>query len=181
MTYQNILNYSINEYLESIEDSPLTKTKILKLTYIVEYYYYKKYNKRLTNENWVFYHYGPYIFNYDDYIDRCAFSYEQSENGEYRIIKNERVTSDTIQLEEFEAKMLIKKIIKEYGQSSLDEILDFIYFDTEPMLKTTQRKQSLDFSSIQPEQKKQQNKLTSKDYSEILAKYKKKLENAIRI
>ncbi len=69
MEYIDLLIATASEYLQ-YEDILfyLSKTKLIKLTYLVEYYYYRNNQKRLTNEEWFFYLYGPYLFNYDEYL-----------------------------------------------------------------------------------------------------------------
>lgn len=165
----------VTEYeIDSKKYSGLTKTKLLKLCYLAEYYYYKKYQRRLTAETWFYYLYGPYLFDYDNHLKNCPFSINDTEEG-YEIIEKDDGFFKTEGISDFDIKLLIKGIIKEFGEKDLDEILDFIYFETEPMQNTKKRKDMLNFHCIGKEEKEIKQNLSKDDKNRILSKYKEKL------
>jgi len=180
MEYIDLLIATASEYLQ-YEDILfyLSKTKLIKLTYLVEYYYYRNNQKRLTNEEWFFYLYGPYLFNYDEYLKRSPFSIEEvNEESDFKVVVRDEDYFRKENITDFDVKQLIKKIVAEYGNKNLNEILDFIYFETEPMLYADRRGDKLDFSHIQPRPKIKKQLLENKEIYSIIEKYKIRVKNA---
>ena len=179
-----LIQQIVQEYHIEKEKLPgLTKTKLLKLCYLVEFYYFKKNQKRLTEEEWIYYLYGPYLFNFDKHLQNCPFSIIEVENkhNEYEIIEMEEGYFKKEGIDEFDIKMLIRRIIKEFGEKNLEEIIDFIYFETEPMQKVKRRKEKLDFTAIKEKEKIIKQNLSKNETKKILNKYKemKKVVRAI--
>ena len=48
--------------------------------------------------------------------------------------------------------LVIKRVVGEWGSRSLPELLDYVYFETEPMEAVKKRGEILDFSTIQKEE-----------------------------
>jgi hypothetical protein len=179
MKYLDLLTLTAKEFLDNCDyNEYLTKTKLLKLTYLVEYFYYKKEQVRLTDVEWVFLYYGPYIYDYEKFLEKCPFSIEfyDQESSDFKIIIRDEAYIEKEHITDFEIKMLIKRIIGEYGRKDLNEILDFIYFDTEPMLYVSSKHSILDFLTVMPEEKPLKI-LGKNEINTILDKYKEKLKN----
>lgn len=123
-----------------------TKTHILKLVYLVEVEFYRECGHRLTEVEWVYYKYGPYVFNYDEYFDgKCLSIIPPFED--FSVID----FNDLCEVSEISSytRRIIKKVVSKYGEYPLSNLLDVVYYDTEPMLNVDKRLEKLDFSSIQ--------------------------------
>lgn len=135
-------------YKEKTGNVP-AKTKLLKLAYLAEVYYMRLARKRLTDQEWIFWKYGPYFWNYEDIISNEKIFESQDQTDDFYLIK---VKEDT-ELKEFSLNENIAILrALEHAADDLNQVLDFIYFDTEPMMKAKTRGENLDFSSVKPEE-----------------------------
>jgi hypothetical protein len=161
----------------------LTKTRLIKLAYLVDYFYCKRYQHKLSDIEWVFYLYGPYSFSSEPIIQNRPFSIKRLETGDLdpELIELNENYSNSLGVDEFEIKQFVKKIVQDYGDQDLEELIDFIYFETEPMQLVKKRKDTLDFSKIVPEEKIIKESLSRTEISTILNKYRGALANASRI
>jgi len=132
----------------------IPKTKLLKLAYLVEVKYKRRYMKRLTEAKWVYYLYGPYLWDYDEILQCKDINinyreYKNNKDKEIEIISlqdcyhNENISS--------EYKFFINSIIRDYGNMDLVDLLDYVYFETEPMINAENRREDLNFDCILPE------------------------------
>ncbi|MBU0706962.1 SocA family protein [Patescibacteria group bacterium] len=146
MKIQDLL-YIIAKEFKQREDYYLGRTKLIKLAYLSEIFYKRLFNKRLTHSNWVFWKYGPYLMDYPTILNSAAFF--KSEEDDFKPIKiNYDYRCSAPNLDE---KCAINRTM-EFAETDLNELLDFIYFDTEPMVNTTSRGESLDFNCVKPEE-----------------------------
>jgi len=145
----------------------ISKTKLLKLAYLAEVEYFRRNGERLTNSDWVYYLYGPYLFN----IEKI----ELPEEKQAEIILPPKGFTSTVELA---TKMLIQKIVLRFGSLDLKKLLDYVYFETEPMMNADQRFEHLDFSAILPQEyyNVEKLKIPHKKEQAILAALKNKLE-----
>lgn len=137
--------------------SYVTKTKLLKLLYLVDVEYYRLHRKLLTEFNWKYYHLGPWTAEYDtvlesliacDAIIKTRNSNSESDT-EFYYTKKEIKLEDVF--EDVKDELMVKRILDIWGTKTTNEILDYVYFYTEPMIYG-ERNKALDFSKI-PEQK----------------------------
>ncbi len=135
-------------YKESIGIAP-AKTKLLKLAYLAEVYYKRLTGGRLTNQQWVFWKYGPYFWKYEAIVSSEAIFIKQDEADEFYAI-DVREDYQTIEMSIEEQNALSRAF--EHASDDLNQILDFVYFDTEPMMKAQTRGETLDFDSVMPEE-----------------------------
>lgn len=63
---RNVLLYIVKNYPYGDD---LTKTRITKLVYLIDWEYTKKYGKQMTEISWYFDHYGPYVSDVLDEAD----------------------------------------------------------------------------------------------------------------
>jgi uncharacterized phage-associated protein len=156
----------------------ISKTKLLKLAYLAEVEYFRRNGERLTNSDWVYYLYGPYLFNYDEVLHESRMGIEKIELPEEKqaeIILPPKGFTSTVELA---TKMLIQKIVLRFGSLDLKKLLDYVYFETEPMMNADQRFEHLDFSAILPQEyyNVEKLKIPHKKEQAILAALKNKLE-----
>ena len=135
-------------YKESIGIAP-AKTKLLKLAYLAEIYYKRLTGKRLTDQQWVFWKYGPYLWEYEAMISNEAIFLKPDEADEFYAVE----VRDDYQEKEMsiEEQNAVSRAL-EHASDDLNRILDLVYFDTEPMMKAQARGETLDFDSVMPEE-----------------------------
>jgi len=125
------------------------KTKLLKLAYLAEVYYVRLIGERLTDQEWVFWKYGPYFWKYEAIISNEAIFVKPVQVDDFYPVevRDDYQTNET-SLDEQNA---IVRVL-EHASDDLNQILDYVYFDTEPMMKAQTRGESLDFGSVMPEE-----------------------------
>ncbi|MER2009033.1 MAG: type II toxin-antitoxin system antitoxin SocA domain-containing protein, partial [Psychrobacillus sp.] len=62
-----VLYYFLENYPYNDE---LSKTRITKMVYLADWYYSIKYRKQITEIEWYFDHYGPYVSDVFDEADK---------------------------------------------------------------------------------------------------------------
>jgi len=146
---------AIVSYVQS-KGGYINKTKLVKFLYLIDLEFYRKHKKLLTGLNWIFYKFGPYSFQFEDIyselaqgdlnIDkRTGFEYDAdilSMKKNYEL--NELIPDPDISL-------LIRKTIAPWANEPLNKLLDYVYFETEPM-ENVKKRQPLDFSTVSPEE-----------------------------
>lgn len=126
------------------------KTRLIKLLYLLEIEYYKHNQKRLTDLKWQFYHYGPYTSEIESILG-------SPDIGEIPFVSRDGRIGNQYDLTEDEAKShvnpeikrLINYVVKDWGETDLNKLLDYVYFETEPM-KDAKRGDLLDFTKVKP-------------------------------
>lgn len=137
-------------------DSYATKTKLLKLLYLFDVEYYRQHRRTFTGFGWRFFHLGPWAAEYDPALSGLVthgILFEQRSNSSeydtafYRPC--ERVaTRQAVTTVKDESTLL--EVLKRWGTCTTGEILNYVYFQTEPM-EAGIRNQPLDFSLIPTE------------------------------
>ena len=175
----DLLIFLLRRYKEKYGQIP-SKTKLLKLAYISDLFYYRKLKKRLLNFNWIYYLYGPWTDKYDSIIDRYPFKKKEYHESQLIDIDSDYKKQPKLDFDEKEA---VIKALYEYGDKDLNEILDFVYFDTEPMMNARNRGETLDFSTVKDESfyKIKEIKIDSEIKKKLKKEYFEKLKNARKI
>src|SRR5882762_3415911 len=122
-------------------------TRLVKLMYLTEVEYYRLKRERLTDLDWKFYHYGPYPPSLIAVIGEPEIETFEWKNGKSskQIVRDEDVFMRTSA--DNDTERLIWSLVKEWGDADLNQLLDFVYFETEPM-QGANRGDILDFSLI---------------------------------
>jgi hypothetical protein len=130
---------------------PILKTRLLKIAYLVEVEYFRSFRERISETEWVYYKYGPYVYGYDDVLKENEFFIRMDGiDDDYAVIElKDPYQSCSIKSPE---KLIIDRIVKKYGSIGLNQLLDLVYFNTEPMTYVTNVRDVLDFSIILPKQ-----------------------------
>lgn len=129
---------------------PPQLTRLVKLLYLIELEYYRHNRERLTDLNWMFYHYGPYPPNLRAVLGEPeieTFSWKSGKTSQ-QIVRDEDTFMEAFAGSDVES--LISHIVKEWGDADLNHLLDHVYFETEPMQRA-KRGQLLDFSVVEPQ------------------------------
>jgi hypothetical protein len=143
---QNIIEILVKQHIG------FGKTRLIKLAYLIELEYYRRNEERLTDADWIYYKFGPYPNNYKDYIEHENITTEKIES------QDDDFNFDKISLKDFNGfqklpdgiYLLANKIIHDYGKEELNKLLDYVYYDTEPMINVESRGEILDFNTVLP-------------------------------
>lgn len=138
------------------------RTALMKLVYLADIEHYRRYGKQATNLQWRFHHYGPYSAELDREvralgldIDESVFTQTQGGRAvsgyHYRRIGDWREVARAFNSNyDAAARRCVDRVVVQWGLDSLPTILDYVYFETEPM-QDARRGETLDFSKVQPE------------------------------
>jgi hypothetical protein len=132
----------------------LGKTQLIKLLYLVEVEHYRETGERLTSLQWVFYLYGPYSHELEDILAEREFEKEALKTAPERDFINFRIAEPVRSYQSFvnpRLSLTVKKVVGIWGSRPLSDLLDYVYFQTEPMQKVKERGDKLDFQSIDRE------------------------------
>lgn len=122
-------------------------TRLVKLMYLVEVEYYRLKRRRLTDLDWQFHLYGPYPLALRGIIGEPEIETSEWGNGKVskQIIRDEDSFMNA--KADSDLELLLGRIVREWGDADLNQLLDYVYFETEPMF-TARRGDTLDFSSV---------------------------------
>lgn len=131
----------------------VTKTKLLKLLYLCDVEYYRAFRKLLTGFQWKFFHLGPWTREFDPLLDDLVSHGVLIESASSRrdydtkyFKASEPFTLATL-FGTFTEELPVKRVLEQWAESSTGDILDYIYFHTEPMEHGI-RSEPLDFTTI---------------------------------
>jgi antitoxin SocA-like protein len=134
----------------------LNKTKLLKLLYLADIEHYRKHNETLTGFDWIFLWYGPWAAEYDGLLDDLA----RTDSIEIEPWDKDELTGFRIQLSEprdlnaiiadVDEYYRILRAIDTWADRSLPDLLNYVYFETEPMIGAVSREPLL-FDNISKE------------------------------
>lgn len=151
----------------------LSEAKLNKLIFLADFYHYTKHGKRITNVPFLHYNYGPW----SSVVARAAMENDGNQirlenvttpkKGEILLIKaNVDKTQVNLSKEYLDT---LKEVIKDWGEKSLPEIVDYVKRTT--LFTSTPFGAVIDFEAITP----------SKESREILsASEEKSLDSFIR-
>jgi hypothetical protein len=133
-----------------------TKTKILKLLYLLDIEAYRKTRVTLTGFDWKFYKYGPWTAAYDDALQEAAqaskivLNAPNDDEGATFINVTEKLPLAEV-FPDIVQRLTAKKIIEAWASRPTVELLDYVYFHTAPM-RDARRNEPLDFSTVEKEE-----------------------------
>ena len=139
----------------------MSRTRLQKLVYLCDVEHYRKYGRTLSGVEWVFLHYGPYAAELQDTVAQLV-DLDEIEEKRFTAKTNragytyrpkgrpEDLDSEGRDLLRPHEQKLIDSVVAEWGLESFNRLLDFVYFETEPMTKA-RRGEPLDFTAVQPE------------------------------
>jgi hypothetical protein len=148
----NDLILAVLSELNNAGASAPSKTKLLKLLYLIDVESARSVGKPLTGWNWVFLHYGPWTADYDSVLDQLAKYDDVMLRGfgvdeHTTLVVTQRRDVDVSRIGDGTAQNVVARVLNRWGQRELGEILNFVYFETEPM-QHAERNTSLDFGTV---------------------------------
>lgn len=147
---------------------PMGRVRLVKLLYLLEVEYYRLYQKRLTPLKWQFYYYGPYPLEIEKILGSSELEEEEINLPEEKVFHRLRIMVKEPQKRyvEPEIERLIRKVVEEWGGLDLRYLLDYVYFETEPMIGARQG-DILDFSKVRPWKEARIRKIRIKDRKKL--------------
>jgi hypothetical protein len=131
------------------EDIPVGKTKLVKLLYLMEVEYFRSRRERLTDLRWVFLHYGPYPQGFEQLLGDPDIEQLPRSLADGRRFEQVTVSDAPEFRDDRTLSRLAEDIVERWGGLQLEKLLNYVYFETEPMFSAI-RGQELDFSAIAP-------------------------------
>jgi hypothetical protein len=131
----------------------MTKTKLLKLLYLFDVEFYREHGKIFTTFQWKYFHLGPWTGEFDPLLDTLVSEGSLIERPSTRSDFDTKFlqSRDAIDLrkpfDNYRDEALLKSVLDIWGPSTTGEILDYVYFRTEPMERGI-RNEKLDFSTV---------------------------------
>jgi hypothetical protein len=148
---------AIASYVGELHGS-LTKTKLLKLLYLLDIESYRKTRTTLTGFNWTFYLYGPWSPQYEDSLaaavsaDRIRIAPPAYGDDGATFINP---TGDKIPLSKpfpnVVQELSAKRIVEAWADRPTGELLDYVYFHTAPM-RDAKRNEPINFATVLDEE-----------------------------
>ena len=136
-----------------------TKTKVLKLLYLLDIDAYRRTGTTLTGFDWIFYRFGPWAAEYDDALEAAAqtnkiriHAPDYGDEGATFINAAEKLPLSKLFPADVVQELTAKKIIAAWADKPTVELLDYVYFHTAPM-RDAIRNERLDFSTLTREEK----------------------------
>lgn len=135
------------------KESNLSKTKLLKLLYLFDVEYYRLHQQTFTGFQWKFFHLGPWTNEIDRLLEDLVhssdlipkpYSTQEYDSYNYEAAEDSDIGALFTSVRDEGA---IKRVLSTWAERSVGEILDYVYFHTEPMEHGI-RNAPLDFSVI---------------------------------
>lgn len=128
-------------------------TALIKLVYILDVEYYRRYSTLATGLKWWFHHYGPWVKELEDAILNNPYitvsggtvsrpGYRFNLDSPWKEIRGKFLSEYGRPVE-----IIANSVVADWGLEPLEVILDYVYFETEPM-QDARRGSILDFSTI---------------------------------
>jgi len=136
-------------------DGYVTKTKLLKLLYLLDVEFYRAHGKTFTDFNWKYFHLGPWTNEFDPMFEHLLAGGDLTENvrqhADYdaRFLHAEERVDLRKPFDSYKDEAILKTLLDTWGPCTTGEILDYVYFRTEPMEHGI-RNEDLDFSTVLP-------------------------------
>ena len=123
-------------------------TRLVKLLYLADLEWRRTHDgEPIANLTWKFLHFGPYANELADLLGGPELEVTELEQGkEARRFTFGKETEKSGLPSEIVG--LLNQLVKKWGDVQLNKLLDYVYFDTEPMENA--RYEPLDFSGITP-------------------------------
>ncbi len=129
----------------------VSKTKLLKLLYLFDVEWYRKHRETYTGFNWIFHLLGPWASEYDKVLDTFyanEFLERQNHRDSYGtefITTHEQIVLHRL-FNTRDDELILDGVLRTWAKVPTPEILDHVYFRTEPM-ENSKRGEKLDFST----------------------------------
>ncbi len=135
----------------SSRGATLTRTKLVKLIYLIDVARAEGLGRKLTDLRWRFLHYGPYAAELGAVLEELE-SREAIYGGSFGDATLYRGARDVPDADDWPSSicMSVDRVVDEWAGAELNKLLDHVYFHTTPM-QDVERGDELDFSQVERE------------------------------
>jgi hypothetical protein len=147
---------AISSYIRSKGGAP-TKTKVLKLIYLLDVEFFREKHETLSGFEWIFYKFGPWTAQYDEVLEQLSMADKVRLNPPAAGDSEPTFVDPTNPVElssvfpNFQDELKARRIVEVWADRPTVELLDYVYFHTAPM-RTAERNHLLDFDTILQEE-----------------------------
>ncbi|GFP21824.1 hypothetical protein HKBW3S43_00532 [Candidatus Hakubella thermalkaliphila] len=126
--------------------------RLTKLLYLLDVEYFRAKREIYTGLDWIFYWYGPYAPRLEAILSNLGIDIEERDLGE-KTFKEIAPGFEERWAEGLDvtARSILDELWREWGLETLSKLLDYVYFETEPM-EAPIRGEKLDFGKVSPRQ-----------------------------
>jgi hypothetical protein len=134
----------------------VTKTKLLKLLYLLDVDYFRRHRQTFTGFAWKFFHLGPWAREFDPLVEELVRSEVLAENAstkqdyDTKFFRAAEPRDTNGLFSSFADESILRSILNTWSEATTGEILDYVYFHTEPMERGV-RNEPLDFAWVNQE------------------------------
>lgn len=151
-------------------------TKLVKLFYLIDHEFYRWHRRTLTEAAWRFHHFGPYCEELVEAVGSAAGIQAEpvAEFAEGKSFRGYRVTEDRPGVGRnwpLPVRGIVDSVFQKWASVDLSLLLDYVYFETQPMLRAT-RFAPLDFSVIPNPTEPVE---SARDFSKLIPREKREL------
>jgi uncharacterized protein YwgA len=160
----------------------INKTKLLKLLYLADIEHYRKHDETLTGFNWRFHLYGPWAAEFDPLLEDLARTdkIELEAWNTDQLVGNRISPKETRELDRIvtdtDEYYRILRVVDTWTDRSLPDLLNYVYFETEPMMEAVSQ-QTLSFTNVSKDPPKVYRRVSSGTSPKSLARLKAKLRH----
>ena len=140
---QRLVDFLVQE-LRDVEGST-ARIRLAKLLYLFDVEYWRVHGRPFTHLRWRFLHYGPYDTALEPYLGSDEVTTASGHRAYVARGSYEDVSVDDILA--LSDRMILDRIVQQWGLEDLPVLLDYVYFGTEPM-ENVARGEVLDFSRV---------------------------------
>ena len=130
-----LVDYMIDKVRDEQGSPYIGRTQLVKLIYLVDVLHCRRHGERVTDLPWRYYHYGPYADEVQVLVDRKNLEADYWTSGAFP-----RPFGPSV-------RRTVDDVINRWGFLGLNELLDYVYFETEPM-EDVKRGDMLDFAKV---------------------------------
>lgn len=169
---QRLVDYIVQKL--SDHEGTAARTRLAKLLYLFDIEYYRVHGHPFTRLQWRFLHYGPYDTALEPYLGSDEATTTSGHRAYVARGSYEDVSVDDILT--LSDRMILDRVVEQWGLEDLPVLLDYVYFGTEPM-ENVARGEVLDFSQVasaeptHPEPQREHHRLSV----EVLADLRRRL------
>jgi hypothetical protein len=180
---QNLLITAIVSYVTG-HGGYLTKTKLLKLIYLFDVEFFRVHRRTFTEFQWKYFHLGPWTREFDPLLSDLVASGTLLEATSAKSDYDTKFyrPSEEVEIgrlfEKYSDEAILKNVLDTWGECSTGEILDYVYFRTEPMEHGV-RNEPLDFTRISEQALPQYSKASSGKTPKDIKKARRRLEDQL--
>jgi hypothetical protein len=166
----------------------ITKTKLLKLLYLFDVEFYRAHGKTFTGFQWKYFHLGPWTREFDPLLEglvaKGSITEQLVEKPDFdaKFLRPNESANLKATFGNYKDELVLTNLLDLWGQSPTSEILDYVYFRTEPMEHGI-RNEPLDFSRVLqqlPETyKRQASKATAREIKAMRREFSQKVAQSL--